>query len=517
MARRLPGIIERGDGVDEARASTEVLASAFDTAAGGFFERRASYEDDIADAEDRRDRMRKLGAGGVAIGVLVLVAGVFLEFALIGAVVGVLTAAASAAYAYREYQNAEDAIEDAEQNLAENEPDGSVSFISQVTYPFHLVPYGDRHMIFDGRNAAPVTDLELANVDGAALADASSALADAASVYDDGLSDAGVLDPAVASEIAPGVREHGRLEKPLTDEIDRMAAIARDLHTESVQVRVHANDTVSNSLSTAGDQGTFLNTNELPAVETTNSLAESENVVSTIRGLEEQATSGDLLDEARAHRDRVDSLSRSVASRLQQNERVLTEHFDAYERTLDQSVKKHVDAAEHADRLAAIDDELDLTSEILSPDSGSLGTALSDRDLDRLDVDGEGSFTEQIRADIENRIPTLNDDLADAYTTAPDIGPDGTYDRAYDGDGTHSVHRDGVVFGEVWRSLFYSFREPIMDSVDDLERDAEDIRQNKEQKMIDVSQFEQMKDAAEREYSTVKSEYEAARTVEEEL
>gem|GEM_PF-5137558 len=461
--------------------------------------------------------MQKYGAAGVAVGLLVLVGGVLADMVLLGTLAGLVIAIAAAAYAYREYQNAEEAIEETEQKLEQNEPDGSVSFVSQVTYPFHLVPYGDRHMVFDGRDAAPVTELELANIDGAALEDTAASLTEEVTLYENGLSDAGVLDPDVANEVAPGVDNHGRLEKPVTDKIDRMAAIARDLRTESVSVRVHANDNVSNSISTAGSQGLFLNANDLPTVETTNSLGESESIVSTIRGLEEQATSGDLLDTARDHRNRVDSLSRSFASRLQTNRRVLDDHFDSYEDVVEQSVRKHVDAEAHEERLADIDDELDLTSEILSPETGSLGTALSDRDLDRIDVDGEASFTDQIRADIEERIPTLDDDLADAYTVAPDVGPDGAYDPSYGGDGTRSVHRDGVVFGEVWRSLFYAFREPIMDSVDDLERDAEDIRQNKEQKMIDVSQFEQMKDAAEREYSTVKSEYEAARTVEEEI
>ena len=69
----------------------------------------------------------------------------------------------------------------------------------------------------------------------------------------------------------------------------------------------------------------------------------------------------------------------------------------------------------------------------------------------------------------------------------------------------------------MWRSLYYAFRGPIMDSVDDLEQEAEDIRQNKEQKMVDLTQYEQIKDEAEQRYYEVKSDYEAARSIEESL
>ncbi len=493
-----------------------MLARAFADAAGEFFERRKQYEDAIDEAEDRKDRMKVIGIGGVGVGVFLVLFGVIggnsPSLALIG--VGLLVAAGSGGYAYKQYQEAVERIEENERNLRENEPDGEVSFVSQVSVPFYLVPYQERFMIFDGLNQAPETRLELANIDGDALTTEGERLEELMDAYEDTLGGESVVSPEFAEQFAPDVADHGRLERPLLDQMDRMTDIASDVSHDVVDVNVHANDAKSESIRRLAERGYLAEGSDLPGVPTRRSAAESEAEVDEIRGVEQEAVSGDLLSQAREQRTFVNERATAFAERLQTNEQAVTDHYDAYAETVDAAVHRHVCAECLADRVEDIDGRLDLVSEILSSETGSLGAALSDRDLDE-GYDGE--FTEKIRNDIQREIPELSEELKRAFNTLPDMGSDGGHCEIHGDVETARVPDSGAVFGETWRSLYYAFREPIMESADDLERDAEEVRQNKEQKMIDMTQYEQIKERAERDYHQVRSDYEAAKTVERRL
>jgi len=192
---------------------------------------------------------------------------------------------------------------------------------------------------------------------------------------------------------------------------------------------------------------------------------------------------------------------------------VLDDHFASYSDGTETAMQKHVCEECLDDEIDTIVDELSLVSEILE-EGGSLGRALGDEDLDK-GTDEE--FTERIKADIQDRIPEMVPRLKEAYNNLADLGPEGGFCDVHDSVDTVAVEDSGAVFGEVWRSLYYEFREPIIDSVEDMEKDAEEVRQKKEQKMIDLTQYEQIKDDVKREFETVKSEYDAARTVERRL
>jgi hypothetical protein len=502
--------------VDDRVARTEVLARAFADAAGEFFERRKQYEDAIDEAEDRKRRMKLLGAGGVGVGLLLLVFGAVggqsPSLPLIG--LGVLLAAGSGGYAYMQYQEAIERIETNRRNIRDNEPDGEVSFVSQVTVPFYLIPYQERFMIFDGLNQAPETRLELANIDGDALTSEGECLEELIDTYDAELGGESVVSPSFAEQFAPDVAEHGQLERPLLDRIDGMTDIASDVTHDVVEVNVHANDAKSESIRTFAERGVLTEGNGLPVVPTRRSAAESEAAVDEIRGVEQEAVSGDLLSQAREQRRFVNEQATAFAERLQTNEEAVTDHYDAYSETVGAAVHRHVCAECLAERVEDIDGRLDLVSEILSSETGSLGAALSDRDLDE---GYDGQFTEKIRNDIQREIPELTESLKRAFNTLPDLGTGRGHCEIHGDVETARVPDSGAVFGETWRSLYYAFREPIMESAEDLERDAEEVRQNKEQKMIDMTQYEQIKERAERDYHQVRSDYEAARTVERRL
>ncbi|WP_436908545.1 hypothetical protein [Halosimplex marinum] len=516
MAKRAPGFIADGSPVGEQRARTELLAGAFNEAAGDFFEREVEYEEAIEAAAEDRDDARRQGIAGAVVGVLICVLGLVMQNTalLVG---GVVVAAAVGWLKYREYQDAVGRIESNRASLEQNSPDGTVSFVSQVAVPAYLVQYGAEHMIFDGLNAAPETRLELALIDGDELISARNDFEEVTAVLEDNLSGEQVLDPDVARKISPGIEDHKRLEKPITDQIDRMTEIARDVQTESIPVNVHANDDTARSIRTMGREGLFRSNGTVPLVETSQSMAESRQVLDDIRGVEEQAVSGDMLDQARENRDAVVEATDDILARLESNVETVTDHFDRHATRVDDSTKKYVCETCLAEEIESIDGELDLADEILSAESGSFGVALSDGDLDDVPVEGDGEFTDQVRDDIEAEIPVLQEHLRRAYNTLPDLGVGGDYCATHGTVETTAVSRDGQLFGEVWRSLYYQFRDPIMDSVDDLEREAEEARQNKEQKMIDLAQYEQIKDSVERDYQSVKADYQAAKAIEETL
>ncbi|MFB6151298.1 MAG: hypothetical protein ABEJ40_05775 [Haloarculaceae archaeon] len=516
MAKRAPGFIDGGEAVTDEQARTEILAGAFEEAAGGYFERQVEYEQAIADAREDRDDAKRAGIAGVIAGLVLVVAGPLMDVLPVS-LLGLVVAAVVGYLKYREHEAAVERIEDNRRALREDRPDGQVSFVSQVAVPAYLVQYSDRHMVFDGLNQAPRTDLELALVDGDALHGARADLEEVADVLDEYLSGQEVLDPAFAQEVCPGITDHRRLEKPVTDRMDRMTAIARDVDVESISVNVHANDGIARSVRTLSRDGLLRGDGDLPVVETEQSMAECEQLVTDIRGVEQQAVSGDMLDQARDHRDAVVEVADEFAEPLGTNAETVAEHFDAHAGAVEDSTAKFVCEECLAEELAAVDDELDLVAEILSEETGSFGVALSDPDLDEITVDGEGSFTDQVRADIEEHIPVLEDELREAYNTLGDMGPDGDYCMKHESVETVPVARDGHLFGEVWRSLYYEFRGPIMDSVEDLERESEEVRQNKEQKMIDLAQYEQIKDSAERDFHAVKADHDAAETIERRL
>jgi hypothetical protein len=516
MSYQVPGMLGDDGPADRGVARTEVLARGFADAAGEFFERRKRYEDAIDEAEEQKRRMKLIGAGGVAVGVALLVFGAIgggsPSLPLIA--IGVAVAAGTGLFAYTKFQDAVERIDENRRNIAENEPDGEVTFVSQVAVPFYLVPYQDQFMIFDGLNQAPETRLELANIDGDALTEEGAQLEELIDTYESELAGASVVSPGFAEQFAPAVAEHGQLERPLLDQLDTMTDIASDVSHETVEVNVHANDVKSGSMRTFAQRGRFMEGSDLPTVPTQRSAAESETAVGEIRGVEQEAVSGDLLSQAREQRRFVNETATGFAERLQSNEEEVTDHYDEYADGVDAAVHRHVCADCLSERVEALDNRLDLVSEILSSETGSLGAALSDQDLN-LGYDGE--FTETIRNDIQREIPALSSELKRAFTSLPELGGDDGHCEIHGDVETVRVPDSGPIFGETWRSLYHAFREPIMESAADLERDAEEVRQNKEQKMIDMTQYEQIKERAERDFHQVKSDYEAAAAVERRL
>jgi hypothetical protein len=507
-------MLEGGQAADRERARTEILAKAFDTAAGDYFDRLAEYEDNIAEAEAEQDRMKKYGAGAVIVGVLLVVVGVAVIETLSVSAVGVVIALVGAGYAYKRYTDAQETIEENEGRIASNTPDGEVSFVSQIGVPMYLLPYGDDHMIFDGLKTASKTTLDLANIDADRLIQRQQELNEQKRLYDELLAEETVVSPELLEEFAPGVREHRRMEQPILDRIDAMTDVASDIDRERITVNVCANDQKSQSIAEFAGSGLLESNGSMPTVETRHSMAECESIVDEIRGVEEQAVSGDMLDQAKESRDQVERISTDLARQLQTNEDRIEAHYEDHADRVDAAVEKHVCTECLADRIDAIADELGLVDQILSSEAGSLGTALSDQDLDR---GTDEPFTDRIRNDIEAAIPELEGELRDAYNRLDDLSNEGGYCEIHGEVDTRAVADSGALFGEVWRSLYYAFRDPIMQSVDDLEQEAEDIRQNKEQKMIDLTQYEQIKDEAEQRYFEIKSDYDAARSIEQRL
>jgi len=514
MVYRAPGLLDGGTDVDDRKARTEVLARAFTDAAGGYFDRLERYEDNIAEAEAEIEKMKKLGAGSVVVGILLVVAGVaFLDASVPAIALGLLIAVAGGLYAYRQITNASERIEENEADIAANEPDGEVTFVSQVGVPLYLTPYEDRHMIFDGLDTAPQTTIDLANIDGDGLVAEGQQLEELHGIFRKYLDGESAVPPEFAGQLSPGIEDHRRMERPLTDQIDRMTAVAEDIERDTIDVNVHANDAKSASVRELAESNLLRSDGDLPLVETRRSRAECEAIVDEIRGVEEEAVSGDLLDQAVEQRDLVEEVADEHADRLQENSRTLSEHFASYADASETAVRKHVCGECLDDRVDDIIDELSLVNEILE-EGGSLGRALGDADLDK---GTDENFTDRIKTDIQERIPEMDAELKDAYNALEDLGTESGYCEVHGEVDTVGVADSGSVFGEVWRSLYYEFREPIMDSVEDMEKDAEEVRQNKEQKMIDLTQYEQIKDDVKRQYESVKSEYDAAQTVERQL
>ena len=520
MEYQTPGLFDGEQAVEEPSARTEILAKAFEKAAGGYFERQKDYEDTIAAAEERKTKMKYLAVGAAVLGVGILAVAVVETMLLVG-ILGVLVALAGGAYAYLKIEQAEETIKENRQQLRANDPDGRVSFVSRITAPLYLVPYQDRHMIFDGLGAAQETELRLANIDGDALAEARQDLDETKQLFDQQAAGENVMSPEFAEQLSEGVTEHRLLERPITSRIDRLTDIAGGVDYETIRINVHTDNVTARSIRALAQNGSLQQSGELPQMEVETSLRECQQAVDEIRGVEEEAVSGDILSDAKNHRQRVDELAGNLTGRLQENVDTVQTHYDAYGQESAAAVHKHVCEECLEDEMDRIDDELNLVETILSPETGSFGMALSDGDLNR-GADGEVTvngrqFTEHIRDEVEAKIPNLNERMTEAFNTLDDIGTDNPHCQVHGSVDFRHIPDSGALFGEVWQRLYYEFQEPIMETVDDLERDAEEVRQNKEQKMIDLAQYEQIKDAAEREFHAVKNEHETARRIEREL
>lgn len=512
MSYQAPGMVDAGERIPHERARTEVLAMAFADAAGSYFDRQKRYEDTITEAESRQRRMQQLGGGGVAGGILLIIIGLAGE-ALILASIGLVAALGVGIYAFSKYQDAKELILTQRSKLETNEPDGTVSFVSQIGVPLYLIPYQDQHMIFDGLNTAPKTNLELAYIDSELLFDNQQEVVAYKQQYDEAFGKESIIDPSVATQFAPDATDHRRLEQPIINQIDSMAAVAGNIERDTITAAVHANNQVAQSIRQLSRNSLLAPSRDIPEVSVRQQLNECEETVDDIRGVEEQAVSGDMLEQAQASRDRVEEITTELVTRLRTNQQRVEAHYDDHANQITTAGKKQVCPQCLEDRIETIRDELNLVDEILSAESGSLGMALSDSDLNR---GAESDFTGQIRDDIAAAIPELDDELRRAYNRLDDLGQQGYCDVHGSVDPV-AVADSGALFGEVWRSLYYAFRDPIMDSVEGLEQEAEEIRQTKEQKMIDLTQYEQIKDDAEQRYFEIKSDYDTARKIEQQL
>lgn len=497
--------------VEEGVARTEVLAKAFNEAAGGFFERWKGYEDSIREAEERRERMRWVGIVGAVIGLALAVIGVVVETVALSGV-GVLAAIGLGGYAYMQYQEAEEEIEKNEEMIKRNQPDGSVSFVSKVHVPFYLVPYErSSYMIFDGLGSASPTSIQLSNIDGDALEERSDDLSEVKGIYDEYVSDAGVVDPEFAEKVSPNVSEHRVIEYPIVDQMNKMSEIASNPDVTEVEASVHYNNAKSKSVKGLLEGGVCKTDDGAKTVETELSMSECEEVINQIKGVEERAVSGDILNRAKRHREKIREISEEIEAKIGGNRKVVDDHYSEYADTSESLAQKAVCADCLDERVSEVADELNLVDQVLGAETGSFGAALNDEDIDEVDTE----FRRRIRDEISEELPQLEGGLLDSYNRLEDLH-DGVCDKHGDAE-TVRVSDVGDLFGEVWRSMYCSYRGPILDKAEDLEKEAEDIRDSKEKKMIDLSQYEQIKDSYEREYESVKSEYDAARRVEETL
>jgi len=516
-----PGLFDQGDPVARERARTEVLARAFADVAGGYFERQKEYEDAIENARSQRSTAKQVRIATVVVGILLALLGLLIatQSAAIGVItviLGALVGLGGVWYARRQIDAAEETISSQRANIQANEPDGEVKFVSQVAVPFYLVPYGSKHMIFDGLQTAPTTTLDLAMLDGDALVSRWDDLSDTHEEYRDHVAGEGVLSPEYAQEFADDVHDHRQLERPIADGIDDMTAVIDDMAVEEISVNVDANNGRSRSLSTLARNGQLRRGSDVPLVETPQSLEECQSVVRDIRGVEEKAVSGDMLDEAREHRDNVSAIVRDTVERLENNESTVDRHGTQYGDAVGESVEKHVCESCLVETVDDVMNELSLVNTVFSSNT-SFGVALDDDDLNDIETASGESFKQSIRTELGEYLPEPEKQLARAFNRLPDLGPDGTHCAKHGEVTTTAVPESGAVFGEVWRSLYYTFRDPILESAGQLEEEAENIRQHKEQRKMDLAEYEQARDSYELQFKAMQSEYETAERLEENL
>lgn len=510
MVYRTPALFDDGDEVDPEQARTEVLAQAFDDAAGEYFSRLKDYEDNISEAKAERASARQIGIAAGVAGLVVIAAGFVLGTLAIGGI-GVLVGVVGVGYAYTKHGSASERIGKNERKIERNEPEGTVTFVSQIGVPLYLAPYQGEHVIFDGLDSAPQTSLELADVDGDALLSEGEQLEHRQQAFEEHMGDTGSLSPEFVAEFSPNATEHRRIEQPIIDQIDRMSEVMERTNRETIEISVHANTRETESVRTLARNGHLRPDGDLRLVETRRSADETEALVNDIRGVEAEAISGDMLEQAEKQRRRVERIAGDHVRRLRTNSERIQDHFESYSELVETSMHKYVCEECLEREVQNITDEFGLVDEIL--ETGSLGDALSDEDLD----DENEQFTQQIREDIRERIPQMDDRLKRSYNALDDLGVDGGHCEVHENVDTTEIADGGAVLAEVWRSLYYLLREPILSRADELERDAENTRQNKEQKLIDLTQYEQIKNDVLREYESAKSDYDAARTLEQEL
>jgi hypothetical protein len=516
-----PGLFDQGEPVARERARTELLAHAFADVAGGYFDRQKDYEDAIAAARDRKENAKRTRLVAVAAGVVVALLGLLVatQSALFGGLVllvGVGAALAGVWYARREVEAAEEQISSQRANIRENEPDGEVKFVSQVTVPFYLVPYGSKHMVFDGLGSAPETRLDLATLDGDALVSRWEDLSEVHAEYQDHVAGEDIVSPEYAAEFAGDVEAHRSLERPIADGIDDMTAVVDDMEVQEISVNVHANDRQSRSISSLASDGHLREGSDLPSVEVSQSLSECEAVVRDIRGVEQKAVSGDMLDAARGHRENVAGIAETTLDRLESNRQAVVEHGEQYGDALGERVARHVCERCLAEETDRVIEELSLVNTVFSSNT-SFGVALDDDDLNDAETASGDSFKRSIRTELGEFLPEPEQEFARAFNRLPDRGADGGNCSRHGEVTTTAVSESGVVFGEVWRSLYYTFRDPILESAGQLEEEAENVRQHKEQRKMDLADYEQARDSYELQFKTMQSEYETAEQLEENL
>lgn len=504
-----------GEPVEKERAQTEVLARAFNEAAGGYFQRQHQYEQALEAASERRQQMRLYAGIAVAVGVVMLLLGFVTEvppLMLLGAAV----AALGGGYAYLQASSATEEMTRQRENLEQNRPDGSVSFVSQVAVPLYLVPYDERHMIFDGLKTAPQTSVNLSHIDGQTVLRRQRNLEDVVEYYGERVEGETVLQPEELEDLEFDVESHRQLERPIAERIDEITDVVRDTDVETIEISVHANNDVAGSLQQLSREGHLRQNGNLPVSRSRSTLPECERVVTEIRGFEDEAASGDILEQIQQTRSSVMELTERFVDRLESNQEVVADHFDAYSSLQRVGTHKHVCEECLTEQVEDVNRRLSLVDEILSPETGSFGVALDDPDLDEIETPGEGTFRDKIRADIHERLPELGEELERAFNTLPDIS-DNEFCAQHEQTETVTVHQSGSLFGPVWRNLYYDFRGPVLEQTEKLEKDAEEVRQNKEQKMIDLAQYEQSRDAIESEFQKVDAEYQTAKKIEQRM
>jgi hypothetical protein len=501
MPYRTRGVFAGDESVASETARTAVLAKAFNDAAGEYFEREHEYEQGIETNREQIQSLRLVVGAAVVVGIALALVGRSLPSVAVGAVV----ALAGVGYSYLRYARLKDEIRQYQEQMAINSPDGSVSTVAQVGVPFYLVPYDEEYLIFDGLGETPTNEIELAQIDTDRLTAQQEELANLVDVYDESLHGNHVTSPEYLDEVVPDASDHRELERPLAAKIDEMRATVKHPETEQRSVAAHGTNTVAQSIASLSAADELLPETDLPELSTDPSRADWDQAVADARGLRHDALDETTLAPIREASEHARELTDPAVERLETNQEAVEAHYEAHTGIIDETTHKQTCREcllERCDRLA---EELSLLEEVLDETTGEFGATLDDPDLKEVAADGGVTAQQEVQGEITAALPTASEELRKAYNSLPDLADDvfcpehGETERV-------SVPADGVLFGAVWRCLYDEFREGVLEAAEELESTALQRREQKEEDMVNLAQYEGISDLLEREYRNVEAQ-----------
>ncbi|MCS7109480.1 MAG: hypothetical protein NZ903_01640 [Candidatus Micrarchaeota archaeon] len=328
---------EKNKPLEEDEEMAEIFSRAFYEITKDYFKLKFEREKTIESLKNNRKK-------NMVVGIFVTLLGLVLSFASPGFVILFVIGLIIVFYSNRKYQKLIKEVEDA---IANQRPEGEITFISKVYIPFYVFPYNGGSIVFDGINAGDKKLIELVSINTSELIKNVNKL----EIEVEKLKSLGkdAIEIGKIQEYDEKIIWNKILENRVVDILLNIKNVIRNFSVKQFEFYAHQPDSnIIRSLKYLFDKNLFQELGDVNTVPLTLSFDQAVRNISELKGLEIEASVRDLKELLDSCATRIDRSINSLLNELQQNVNLVKNYYMSLYNTTDAFTSKYLCSKCHA-------------------------------------------------------------------------------------------------------------------------------------------------------------------------